>query len=210
MWLRRRKEVRRYSIVAAAFKTPSAYNLSFWRKAKVPIASRVDAFAMALRRPQSVTRSPPGIVSRYVRSLAPHLTCPARSASRWPGRAPSLPLPQRQGLDAGRKVEAALGLGRNRLQSDGAIGAADQRIGAQADANRRRRAYSLVISCQRAAPGTFFRRENVPDQNAARRRADVEAELAYSSEITLMAPSFGGVSALELLGRGDYKPEAAR
>ena len=68
----------------------------------------------------------------------------------------------------------------------------------------------LVISCQRAALGTFFRRENVRDQNAARRRADVEAELAYSSEITLMAPSFGGVSALELLGRGDDQPEAAR
>src|SRR5277367_5238533 len=31
-----------------------------------------------------------------------------------------------------------------------------------------------------------------------------------SPEITLMSPSFGSVSALELLGRGDYEPEAAR
>jgi hypothetical protein len=73
---------------------------------------------------------------------------------------------KRQRLDACRKCEARLPFDRQRLQSKLTVGTANENIGADSYADRRRRIDAAILAGERVAPRSLDGGKHVPGENA--------------------------------------------
>src|SRR6516162_2941796 len=93
--------------------------------------------------------------------------------------------------DAGRDVEPGIAFDADRLQRDRAVGAADQHIGAGPDADSGAAGGADIIAVERTGAQISGRREYRPNQHAALRIADIDAELVDRAGIELGTPRAG-------------------
>src|SRR3954454_20740311 len=88
--------------------------------------------------------------------------------------------------DADRMIESDRAVHRDRLQRHGAVGAADEDIGAEAGSDGHLAACAEIVAGEKAGIGADAVREHAPYHDAAAGDADVEAELADRSAIDLL------------------------
>jgi hypothetical protein len=113
-------------------------------------------------------------------------TCPRSPSGGDRGRLPNLaPVTQRHRGDAGGDIETGIALDADRLQRDRAVGAADQNIGADPDADRGAAGGADIIAGERTRPQAGGRREHCPDDHGALRVAYVDAEFRDRAGIVL-------------------------
>ena len=93
--------------------------------------------------------------------------------------------------DAGRDVEPGIAFDADRLQRDCAVGAADEHIGAGPDADSGAAGGADIIAVERTGAQISGRREYRPNQHAALRIADIDAELVDRAGIELGTPRAG-------------------
>src|SRR6266702_4309342 len=93
--------------------------------------------------------------------------------------------------DPGGDVEAAIALEAQGLQGDRVVGAADQRIGAEADTDGGAGGASGIAAGQRTRRQVGGWRDHRPDQDAALGVADIDPELHDVADIMLDAAGAG-------------------
>ena len=93
--------------------------------------------------------------------------------------------PQFQVRQPGRHIEAGLGLCTDGLQREGVIGTADQRIGADADADRSVALHAAVVAGEVARMDHTGRREHNPAQRHVLRDAKVDPDAADDANIVM-------------------------
>src|SRR6185312_7198587 len=111
--------------------------------------------------------------------------------------------------DTGRHVQALVAFQRKRLQGDGLVEAADQGIGADADADRGAGGAAGIGARQSAWPNVRAGRKHAPDQNAAFGVADIDAELVDRADIMLTRMSAGTVGAMQVFRRAEDESKPA-
>src|SRR4029077_631645 len=84
------------------------------------------------------------------------------------------------------EIETHRAVHRDRLQRDGAVGAADEDIGAEAGGDGPPAARAEIIAGEKALSGPDAVSEHAPYHHAAAGDADVEAELADRPAIDLL------------------------
>src|SRR6476646_7082503 len=111
--------------------------------------------------------------------------------------------------DPDRKIESDRAVHRDRLQRHGAVGAADEAIGAEAGSNGHLATRAKIVAGEKAGIGANAVREHAPYHDAAAGDADVEAELADRSAIDLLrAGRLRSVYARHRFLRSDDEPDA--
>jgi hypothetical protein len=102
-----------------------------------------------------------------------------------PAAPSSTPGAKRHRRDAAGKVQPRLSLNGQGLQGERAVRAAYQRIRADAGYHGRRSADADIISSKRMSFGAWRRRKDIPCEDAAIGRADIEAEFTDRAPIML-------------------------
>src|SRR6516165_318097 len=111
--------------------------------------------------------------------------------------------------DAGRDVEPGIAFDADRLQRDRAVGAADQHIGTGPDPDGGAAGGTDIIAVQRTGGQIGGRREYRPNQHAALRIADIDAELVDRAGIIFGTSGRRRKGAAERLQRAEDKAPAA-
>ena len=93
--------------------------------------------------------------------------------------------------DAGRDIEPGIAFEADRLQRNRAVGAADQHIGADPDADRGARGGTSEVSGKRARSHIVGRRKHRPNQDPASGEADVGPEPGDGAIIVILAARSG-------------------
>src|SRR5712671_2885107 len=118
--------------------------------------------------------------------------------------------PQFQACQSGRHIEAGLGLRTDRLQREGVIGTAYQRIGADADADRGVALHAAVVSGKVARMDHTGRCEHRPAQRHVLRNAKVDPDAADDAEIVMRrTAACRNEHALEVKRRTDHVTDPA-
>ena len=117
---------------------------------------------------------------------------------------------QRDRRDAGGDVKSGLARDAERLQGDGIARAADQRVGAEADANRGAGGAAGIAAGQGAGLQVGLRREHGPDDHAGLGVADIGAELGDIAGVMLGDAVGAGQRAIKRARRAENETPAAR
>src|SRR6185437_7244275 len=111
--------------------------------------------------------------------------------------------------DAGRDVQAAVAGHAERLQREGLIEAADERVRAQAYADRCASGGADIVAVKRAGADVGTRRDDFPDQDATLGITDIDTELGDRADIMLRMPVILAETAVQILGRPEHESPAA-
>ena len=140
-----------------------------WQEAPAPQVPGEDRWPCGDRMPQENGR-PSGAAVRAMGTILP---------VQGPGRRRSSATPTAR-LRPDRAVH------RDRLQGDGAVGTADEDIGAEAGSDGHLAGRTEIVAGEKAASGADAVSEHAPHHHAAAGDADVEAELADRPAIDLL------------------------
>ena len=111
--------------------------------------------------------------------------------------------------DPGGDIETGIAFDADRLQRDRSVGAADQHIGADADGDGGAPRHAAIIAGERPWRDIGGRREHPPNQHAALRESDIDAELVDRAGIVLGRPAGAREGAADRLrGAKDKTPAA--
>src|SRR5262245_1217547 len=115
---------------------------------------------------------------------------------------------QFQALKARGDGDADLALHAQRLQRDRIVGAADQHIAADADAERRTALGAGIIAGEIAGPEPVHRREYAPGQRRFLGDAEVDAHFADGGDIEVVGLAAGAEHAAEIGHGADDEADA--
>src|SRR5882757_343191 len=117
------------------------------------------------------------------------------------------PRPQFQAFQSGRDADADLALHAERLQRDRIVRSADQRVAADADAERRAALRTGVVAGKVARPKPRHRRKHAPGQHRLLGDAEIESDLADGRDIAVFRHALGAQHAAEIGHRADDEPD---
>ena len=110
--------------------------------------------------------------------------------------------------DTGGDIQALVAFDAQRLQGDGFVEAADQHVGADADADGGLRRGTGIIAFQRAFAQVRGGREHAPHQDTTFGVADIHAEFGDRAGV-MLAVVIAAIGAMQILGGAKDKAPAA-
>ena len=116
--------------------------------------------------------------------------------------------PKFQAFQPGGDAEADLALQAERLQRDRIVGAADQHVAADADADRRAALRAGVIAGEIAGPEPRHRRVHAPGQRRFLGDAEIDADLADGRDIAVLRHAVDAQHAAEIGHGADDEADA--